>query len=412
MPETATTQTATETDEIRRKAGRLLFVGLPDTKLDKRLREMLREVRPGGVILFGRNVESAEQVALLNAQIRDALGGRVIIGVDQEGGLVDRFRDICEPMPSAKSVRLAGRSELARKFGELSARALRLLGFNMNFAPVLDLKGGNEENGLRGRTFGESPEEVSRLAGAYLDGLQSHRVIGCGKHFPGLGGSQVDSHRRLPVVTHSWEEILQHDLVPFLDLMQHRRGEQLHSVMVSHAAFPEVSEFLQAWFRRTAELPSLEDFSQVPATISNNVVMRMLRTAFKYDGLVITDDMEMGAVVQTLSVAEASLRAIEAGSDMILICEQEANFKAARDLICQAVAEGRIKVEVLDKSNRRIDRVLALAGDYEHFDRDEFEAVCRELTELKRALHAAENDEAYAPAYGTPEDRERRSSNF
>ncbi|HEX8422821.1 MAG TPA: glycoside hydrolase family 3 N-terminal domain-containing protein, partial [Pyrinomonadaceae bacterium] len=189
-------------------------------------------------------------------------------------------------------------------------------------------------------------------------------------------------------------------------------GERLHSVMVSHAAFPEVSEFLQAWFRRTAELPSLEDFSQIPATISNNVIMRMLRTAFKYDGLVITDDMEMGAVVQTLSVAEASLRAIEAGSDMILICEQEANFKAARDLICRSVAEGRIKVEVLDKANRRIDRVLALAGDYEHFDEEEFAAVSRQLAELKRALDAAENDEAYAPSYGTPEDLERRSSNF
>jgi len=409
---TETTRGQSETDEIRRKAGRLLFVGLPGTRLDKRLREMLREIQPGGVILFGRNVESAEQVALLNAQIRDALGGRVIIGVDQEGGLVDRFRDICEPMPPAKAVRLAGRTELARQFGELSARALRLLGFNMNFAPVLDLHGGNEENGLRGRTFGEKPEEVARLAGAYLDGLQAHKIVGCGKHFPGLGGSQVDSHRRLPVVTHSWPEILEHDLVPFLDLMFHRPGERLHSVMVSHAAFPEVSEFLQAWFRRTAELPSLEDFSQIPATISNNVVMRMLRTAFKYDGLVITDDMEMGAVVQTLSVAEASLRAIEAGSDMILICEQEANFKAARDLICRAVAEGRIRTEVLDKANRRIDRVLDLAGSYEHFDADEFNAVSRQFAELKRALQAAENEEEYTPLYGTPEDLERRSSNF
>jgi beta-glucosidase-like glycosyl hydrolase len=106
------------------------------------------------------------------------------------------------------------------------------------------------------------------------------------------------------------------------------------------------------------------------------------------------------------------LRAIEAGSDMILICEQEANFTAARDLICGAVAEGRIKVEVLDKANHRIDRVLDIAGDYEHFDGDEFDAVSRELAELKRALHAAENDEEYAPAYGTNEDRERRSSNF
>jgi beta-N-acetylhexosaminidase len=140
--------------------------------------------------------------------------------------------------------------------------------------------------------------------------------------------------------------------------------------------------------------------------------MRMLRTAFKFDGLVITDDMEMGAVVQTLSVAEASLRAIEAGSDMILICEQEANFKAARDLICQAVEEKRMSVGVLDKANRRIDRVLEIAGGYEHFDREEFDIVSSELVELKRALRAAENDEEYAPAYGTPEDRERRSSNF
>jgi beta-glucosidase-like glycosyl hydrolase len=111
-------------------------------------------------------------------------------------------------------------------------------------------------------------------------------------------------------------------------------------------------------------------------------------------------------------VAEASLRAIEAGSDMVLICEQEANFKAARDLICQAVAERRLGVEVLDKANRRIERVLDLAGDYEHFDQDEFDFVSREIAELKRALSAAENDEEYAPVYGTAEDSERRSSNF
>jgi beta-glucosidase-like glycosyl hydrolase len=122
--------------------------------------------------------------------------------------------------------------------------------------------------------------------------------------------------------------------------------------------------------------------------------------------------MEMGAVVQTLSVAEASLRAIEAGSDMILICEQEANFKAARDLVCRAVTEGRISTEVLDKANRRIDRVLDLTGNYEHFDADEFDAVSRQFAELKRALKAAENEEEYAPIYGTPEDLERRSSNF
>jgi beta-N-acetylhexosaminidase len=402
----------TDAEALRRKAGRLLFVGLPGTSLDRRLREMLREVRPGGVILFGRNVETAEQTAMLTTQIRDALGGRVLVGVDQEGGLVDRFRHVCEPMPSAKSVRLAGRSELARRFGELSAKVLRQLGFNLNFAPVLDLKGGNEENGLRGRTFGETPEEVSRLAGAYLDGLQPAGVVGCGKHFPGLGGSCVDSHRRLPVIQHTWEEILQRDLVPFLDLMFHRPGERLHTVMVSHAAFPEVSEFLQAWFRRTAELPALEEIHQLPATISGNVVMKMLRRAFKYDGLVITDDMEMGAVVQTLSVAEASLRAVEAGSDMVLICESEENFVEARDLLCEAVREGRVDERRLDAAGARIDRALAAAGEYEPFDPDEFAAASLAVARLKEELKAAESGETYSPLYGTAEGKERSSSNF
>jgi beta-N-acetylhexosaminidase len=410
-----------ESLSIKQKAGRLLFIGLPGTRLDRRLRQLLSEVQPGGVVLFGRNVESAEQVAHLNVQIRDAVEHPVLIAVDQEGGLVDRFRSICEPMPSAKAVREAGQADLARKFGELSARALRLLGFNMNFAPVLDLSGDNLENGLRGRTFGRQPSDVSRLAGAYLDGLQggrkvdgavTGRILGCGKHFPGLGGSSVDSHRRLPIVKHSWEEIFERDLVPFMDLMFHRPGEPLYSVMVSHAAFPEVSEFLQAWFRRTQDLPSPESLHQLPATISGNVVMRLLRQALKFDGLVITDDMEMGAVVQTLSVAEASLRAIQAGSDMILICEQAANFVAARDAIVEAVESGDLSVEALDTAGQRIDRLLEVAGEYEPFDQDEFELVSRDIAELNLALKAAENNEEYAPLYGTEEGGPRRSSNF
>jgi beta-N-acetylhexosaminidase len=250
------------------------------------------------------------------------------------------------------------------------------------------------------------------LAGAYLDGLQRERIIGCGKHFPGLGGSKVDSHSRLPVVEHSWNDILNNDLVPFMDLMFHRPGERLHAVMVSHAAFPEASEFVQAWFKRTGELPALESFHNLPATISSNVVMRLLRRALRYDGLVITDDMEMGAVVQTLSVAEASLRAIQAGSDMILICEQQANFVAARDLIAEAIVKGDLSLAEVDRSLGRMDYVLALAGEYEPFDSAEFETVSRDLAELKRALKAAESDEEYAPRYGTREGKERRSSNF
>src|ERR1051325_1354537 len=399
-------------ESLEEKAGRLLFVGLPVKHLDRHWRALLREVRPGGVILFGRNVESAEQVTLLNAQIRDAAGERVFIGVDQEGGLVDRFREICEPAPSAKAVREAARADLAEAFGFLTARVLRLLGFNMNFAPVLDLSGDNEENGLRARTFGVSPELVALLGGAYLDGLQRGQIIGVGKHFPGLGGSKVDSHRRLPVVTHTWQEIFQRDLVPFMDLMFHRPGERLRSVMVSHAAFPDVSEFLQDLFRQQGDPPTMQGLHQFPATISGNVTTRLLRRVLKFDGLVITDDMEMGAVVQTLSVPAASLRAIEAGSDMVLICEREENVLASRDELARAVREKRLSARALAAAERRMSWALKLTGEPESFDADEFDAVSRQFAQLKRELKAAEETGEYAPLFGTSGGGTRRSSNF
>jgi beta-glucosidase-like glycosyl hydrolase len=197
-----------------------------------------------------------------------------------------------------------------------------------------------------------------------------------------------------------------------MDLMFHRPGERLHTLMVSHGAFPEVSEFLQAWFRRTGDLPALDSLHQLPATMSGNVVMRLLRLVLKFDGLVITDDLEMGAVVQALSVADATLRAIEAGSDMILICEQEANFVAARDRIIEAVEQNSLAVDTLDRASLRIDRVLEIAGEPEQFDQDEFDMISRDIAELKRALKSAELTGEYAPVFGTPEGGERQSSNF
>ena len=197
-----------------------------------------------------------------------------------------------------------------------------------------------------------------------------------------------------------------------MDLMFHRPGERLHSVMVSHAAFPDMSEFVQAWFRRAGDPKTLRDLHRFPATISGNVVMRLLRQALRYDGLVITDDMEMGAVVQTLSVAEASLSAIEAGSDMVLICEKEANFDAARNRLVEAVGEGRLSERAVAAAVRRIDRLLKMAGEPEQFDSDEFAEVSRATGVLKRELASAEDTGEYAPLFGTQEGALRRSTNF
>jgi beta-glucosidase-like glycosyl hydrolase len=182
--------------------------------------------------------------------------------------------------------------------------------------------------------------------------------------------------------------------------------------MVSHAAFPDISEFLQDLFRQEGDPPTLQGLHEFPATISGNVTTRLLRRILKFDGLVITDDMEMGAVVQTLTVPEASLRAVEAGSDMVLICESEENVVAARDELVKAMREKHLSMRAVNAAARRMDWALKLAGEPESFDAEEFKAVSRALGKLKLELKSAEETGEYAPLYGTEDDDARRSSNF
>jgi beta-glucosidase-like glycosyl hydrolase len=182
--------------------------------------------------------------------------------------------------------------------------------------------------------------------------------------------------------------------------------------MVSHAAFPDISEFLQDLFRQEGDPPTIQGLHQFPATISGNVTTRLLRMILKFDGLVITDDMEMGAVVQTLTVPEACLRAVEAGSDMVLICEREENVVASRDELARAVREQRLSTRALAAAARRTSWALKLVGETESFDAEEFDAVSRRFGQLKLELKAAEDTGEYSPLFGTADGGSRRSSNF
>src|ERR1044072_3485448 len=182
--------------------------------------------------------------------------------------------------------------------------------------------------------------------------------------------------------------------------------------MVTPAAFPDISEFLQALFRQEGDPETIQGLHQFPATISGNVTTRLLRLILKFDGLVVTDDMEMGAVVQTLTAPEACLRAVEAGSDMVLICEREANVLASRDELARAVREKRLSARARAAVERRMAWALKLAGEPESFDAEEFEAVSRQLAHLKRELKSAEETGEYAPLFGTAGGGTRRSSNF
>ncbi|HQR38830.1 MAG TPA: beta-N-acetylhexosaminidase [Blastocatellia bacterium] len=331
---------------LSERIGQILFVGIPGPTVDAETRALLREVQPGGVILFARNLESPRQVAELNAAIRATLRIPPIISIDQEGGPVDRLKKIGEPMPAPGDIRATDDAAMAGRFGSMTAEILRNLGFNMNFAPMLDLEvHPDADNALKGRYFGSTTSEVIRFAGSYLEGLQQGGVIACGKHFPGLGDSFVDSHKELPTVERDGEVLRSNDLRPYAELIT-RINSRLGVVMVAHAYYP-----------------AFDGTEKIPASLSPNVVTTLLRDELDFRGLAISDDMEMGAITEIGDFAEACVLAVEAGNDMLLVCQTSDRVREAREALIEAAESGRISPARRKRGLDRIARVKsALLG--------------------------------------------------
>ncbi|MCA1641224.1 MAG: hypothetical protein LC785_04390, partial [Acidobacteria bacterium] len=227
---------------LEEKIGQLLYVGLPGTEFDAEARSLVEDVKPGGVIVFGRNVASPAQLRGLLDQVREVSAVEPLFGIDQEGGLVDRLRKVLTPMPSARVIRQHGDLAAARALGRISGEALRLLGFNMNFAPVLSIMTDDRDllsNGLYSRSFGRSPGEVLGYTMVYLRGLQGTGCLGCAKHFPGIGAGEVDSHDEMPIIKLSHDDLIAQDLAPYIELFQ-REDNIVRAVMVSHGGFPNI----------------------------------------------------------------------------------------------------------------------------------------------------------------------------
>src|SRR5687768_9776786 len=227
---------------LEQQIGQLLFIGLPGPELDAEARSLLEEVRPGGVIIFGRNVTSPRQLRSLIDGARSHVEVEPLVGIDQEGGLVDRLRKIVTPMPAARAIRQHGDLAGARSLGRLTGEVLRILGFNLNFAPVMSIMTEDRDllsNGLYSRSFGRSPGEVLGYTTVYLRGLQETGMIGCLKHFPGIGAGEVDSHEEMPMVSLTQEDLMAQDLAPYIELFQ-RRDDRVRCVMVSHGGFPNI----------------------------------------------------------------------------------------------------------------------------------------------------------------------------
>jgi beta-N-acetylhexosaminidase len=286
---------------LREVAGRVFMVGLEGTAITPLERSWLRLIRPSGIILFRRNIESPEQVIELLREATEITGRSLLRAVDMEGGLVDRLRDIFGPMPSPADVFGTRNPDLYFQHGDLIGRAAHMMGFNAAFAPVLDLALPESKPVMRSRVVSPRPSDVVHYASAFLTGLAKQEVYGCGKHFPGLGGGALDSHLLLPEIPRTFAQLWEQDIVPYRDLV-HR----LPIVMVAHAAYPAVTR------------------APIPASISEYWISRVLRRRLAYSGLILSDDMEMGGILSQCSIGDAAIMAIEAGTDMIEICKDPA----------------------------------------------------------------------------------------
>lgn len=363
---------------LEQQIGQFLFIGLPGIELDAESRALVEYVKPGGVIIFGRNVAGPEQLRTLLDSVREVVPTAPLFGIDQEGGLVDRLRRIFTPMPSARTIRQHGDLAAARALGRVTGEVLRMLGFNINFAPVMSIMTEDRDllsNGLYSRSFGRSPGEVLGYTTVYMRGLQGTGLLGCLKHFPGIGSGEVDSHEEMPVVRLSHDALIAQDLAPYIELFQ-RRDDRVRCVMVSHGGFPNVD------IREETTGGLIE-----PASLNYNIVTKLLREELGYKHLVVTDDLEMGAIARHCEIEDAVVRATLAGEDMCLICATPDKIKRGYDGLLAAVRSGVLSEGRIKQSLERIARTKTIMEPPLPLDLDRFKFLADEILKLNSKLH-------------------------
>ena len=363
---------------LEQQIGQFLFIGLPGTELDSETRALIEEVQPGGVIIFGRNVAGPEQLRSLLDGVRELIKTPPLFGIDQEGGLVDRLRRIFTPMPSARTIRQHGDLAAARVLGRITGEVLRMLGFNLNFAPVMSIMTEDRDllsNGLYSRSFGRSPGEVLGYTTVYMRGLQGTGMVGCLKHFPGIGAGEVDSHEEMPVVQLSHDDLIAQDLAPYIELFQ-RRDDRVRCVMVSHGGFPNID------IREEITGGLLE-----PASLNYNIVTKLLREELGYTHLVVTDDLEMGAIARHCEIEDASVRAMKAGEDMLLICASPDKIRRGYQGLLAAAKDGQISQTRIKESLDRIARTKTIVEKPLPLDLERFQQLSDEVLRLNSKLN-------------------------
>ena len=319
----------------REKIGQLFMVGFMGTSVTPDLASFIREYKPGGVILFSRNLESVQQIVELTNELqRCSPQSPLLISIDQEGGRVSRLPKGFTIFPPCDLLGRCNSSELTYAAAATIAKELKAVGINMNMAPVLDVNSNPDNPVIGDRAFGSAPDLVSELGLVTASGLQDNKVIACGKHFPGHGDTNADSHKELPVVEASRERLEAVEFPPF----RRAAAAGIATMMTAHVLYKALDE-------------------QLPATLSPAIVTNLLRHEMQYDGVVLTDDLEMHAIVDHYGPGDAAVRAFQAGCDMLLICKEREREVAAFEAIERAVASTTIDTSRLDQSVARIQRL-------------------------------------------------------
>ncbi|MFC5703533.1 beta-N-acetylhexosaminidase [Cohnella faecalis] len=326
---------------LKQKIGQLLLVGVEGTTISEETKQLLKQTHAGGVILFKGNLASLASSARLINGLKAANAGSpapLIVSVDQEGGRVSRLPKAFVEMPSNAEVGAANNAGLTKQMGGLIAKELSLLGFNVDFAPVLDINSNPNNPVIGNRSFGDNAALVTKHGLAEMNGIQSGGIIPVVKHFPGHGDTSVDSHIDLPVVNKTAKQLAKFEWLPFKSAIE----SDADAVMVAHILYPRIDP-------------------DAPASFSKIIIHDQLRGKLGFQGVVFTDDLTMGAIAKNYGIGEAAVRAIQAGGDIVLVGHGYDNGKLVFDKLVQSVRDGKLTESRVDES---VERILKLKRRY------------------------------------------------